>query len=98
VLTEGSMSIVQRDAEGRVAQRFVSFSPGMMFGEVAVLDGSGRSADAAADSDAVVYALPIGGLEELERTAPHVVVRLYRNIASHLSARLRSSTALVRSR
>jgi CRP-like cAMP-binding protein len=98
VLTEGSMSIVQRDAEGRVAQRFVSFSPGMMFGEVAVLDGSGRSADAAADTDAVVYALPIGGLEELERTAPHVVVRLYRNIASHLSARLRSSTALVRSR
>ena len=98
VLTEGSMSIVQRDAEGRVAQRFVSFSPGMMFGEVAVLDGSGRSADAAADTDAVVYALPIRGLEELERTVPHVVVRLYRNIASHLSARLRSSTALVRSR
>jgi anti-anti-sigma regulatory factor len=98
VLTEGSMSIVQRDAEGRVAQRFVSFSPGMMFGEVAVLDGSGRSADAAADTDAVVYALPISGLEELERTAPHVVVRLYRNIASHLSVRLRSSTALVRSR
>jgi len=98
VLTEGSISIEQRDAEGRAAQRFVSFSPGMMFGEVAVLDGSGRSADATADTDAVVYALPIRGLEELERSAPHVVIRLYRNIASHLSVRLRSSTALVRSR
>jgi sulfate permease, SulP family len=98
VLTEGSISIEQRDAEGRAAQRFVSFSPGMMFGEVAVLDGSGRSADATADTDAVVYALPIRGLEQLERTAPHVVIRMYRNIASHLSARLRSSTALIRAR
>lgn len=98
VLTEGSMSIVQRDAQGRAAQRFVSFSPGMMFGEVAVLDGSGRSADATADTDAVVYTLPIRGLEELERVAPHVVIRLYRNIAAHLSVRLRSSTSVVRSR
>ena len=98
VLTEGSMSIVQRDPQGKAAQRFVSFSPGMMFGEVAVLDGSGRSADATADTDAVVYALPIPELEELERTAPHIVIRLYRNIASHLSIRLRSSTTLVRSR
>lgn len=98
VLTEGSMSIVQRDAQGKAAQRFVSFSPGMMFGEVAVLDGSGRSADATADTDAVVYALPIPELEELERTAPHIVIRLYRNIASHLSIRLRSSTTLVHSR
>jgi MFS superfamily sulfate permease-like transporter len=98
VLTEGSMSIVQRDAQGRAVQRFISFSPGMMFGEVAVLDGSGRSADALADTDAVVYALPITGLEELERTAPNIVIRLYRNIAAHLSVRLRSSTALVRSR
>jgi sulfate permease, SulP family len=98
VLTAGSMSIVQHAAEGRAGQRFVSFSPGMTFGEVAVLDGSGRSADATADTDAVVFTLPILGLEELERTAPHVVVRLYRNIASHLSVRLRTATAVVRSR
>lgn len=98
VLTEGSMSIVQRDSAGRAGQRFVSFSPGMMFGEVALLDGSGRTADATADTDVVVYALSLGGLSDLEQSAPHVVVRLYRNIACHLSARLRTSTAVVRAR
>ena len=96
ILTSGSLSIVQRDAEGRSAQRFVSFSPGMMFGEVALLDGSGRSADAIADVDSVVFALHRTGLEELERIAPQVVVRLYRNMARHLSGRLRAASATVR--
>jgi anti-anti-sigma regulatory factor len=98
VLTEGSLSIVRRDSDGHAVQRFLSFSPGMMFGEVALLDGSGRSADAIADTDALVYSLSSEGLAELERSAPHVVVRLYRNIAAHLSARLRSSSVVVRRR
>lgn len=98
VLTEGSISIVQRDAAGRVAQRFLSFSPGMTFGEVALLDGSGRTADAIADTDAVVHALSKAGLESLERTAPHAVIHLYRNLATHLSTRLRSATAVTRPR
>jgi sulfate permease, SulP family len=86
VLTSGSISIVSG------ALRFLSFSPGMTFGEVALLDGSGRSADAVADTDAVVHALSRTDLASLELSAPLLVSRLYRNLAAHLSGRLRGAS------
>jgi anti-anti-sigma regulatory factor len=55
VLTQGSISII--GGKGPVRQRFVSFSPGIMIGEMSMLDGAGRSADAIADTDAVVWSL-----------------------------------------
>ena len=45
ILSAGSVSVLDRER----GQRFVSFSPGMSFGETAVLDGGGRTADAVAD-------------------------------------------------
>ena len=38
-------------------QRYLSISPGMIFGETAMLDGAGRSAGAVADVEATVHAL-----------------------------------------
>jgi anti-anti-sigma regulatory factor len=87
VLTAGSISIQSG------TMRFLSFSPGMTFGEVALLDGSGRSADAMADTDATVHALSRTDLAALEQRAPLLVSRLYRNLAAHLSGRLRGASA-----
>ncbi len=87
VLTAGSISIQSG------TMRFLSFSPGMTFGEVALLDGSGRSADAIADTEATVHALSRSDLAALEERAPLLVSRLYRNLASHLSGRLRGASA-----
>ena len=93
VLTEGSVSIVNAaDASGR-RQRFVSFSAGRMFGELAVLDGAGRTADAVADIDSVLWALTPEAISALDVIDHGLAAALYRNIAVHLSERLRAASA-----
>jgi len=89
LLTEGSVSVLDR-ARG---QRFVSFSPGMCFGETAVLDGGGRTADARADEASTVFELPAALLQALQREQPAVAALIYRNLALHLSERLRGAAA-----
>lgn len=89
ILGRGSISVVDRTR----AQRFVSFSPGMCFGETAVLDGGGRTADAVADVDSTVYALPAAALAEMHHVDPAIAARVYRNLAEHLSERLRAAAS-----
>lgn len=91
LLAQGSISIISGAAESR--QRYVSFSPGVMLGEIAMLDGAGRSADAVVDSDSVVYAFTREAFDGLRMTDPALGERLMRNIAVHLSERLRSAAA-----
>jgi len=88
LLTQGSVSIVS--ASG---QRYVSFSPATMLGELAMLDGQGRSAGAVADSDCVVHLLTREALSTLAATDPALCAVLYRNIALHLAGRLRVASA-----
>jgi sulfate permease, SulP family len=90
VLTQGSISIIGGGNGSR--QRFVSYSPGAMLGELAMLDGGSRTADAIADSDSVVYTLSREKFESLAQTDPVLGERLSRNIALNLSERLRSAT------
>jgi MFS superfamily sulfate permease-like transporter len=90
VLTQGSISIV--GGSKAVRQRFVSYSPGAMLGEIAMLDGGNRTADAVADSDSVVYRLSREKFDSLAETDPVIGERLARNIARNLSERLRSAT------
>ena len=89
VLTAGSVSVV----DAVRGQRFASFSPGMCFGETAVLDGGGRTADAVADEPSIVHELSVQACTELERTEPALAAKVYRNLATHLSQRLRAAAA-----
>lgn len=89
VVTAGSVSV--RDPAGN--HRYASFSPGMCFGETAVLDGAGRTADAVADAATVVHELSSPALADLQRTHPELAAQVYRNLARHLSARLRAAAA-----
>lgn len=91
VLALGSVSVVA--SEGAAPQRFVSISPGMMLGEAALLDGSARSADAVADTFALLYRLDHASLQALQDEQPAIAARLHRNIAVHLSVRLRAASA-----
>lgn len=91
VLTEGSVSIVHHGAGPD--QRFASFAAGVIFGETAMLDGQGRSADAIADGDATVHELTSDALDALIAADAALGARLMRNIALHLSERLRSASA-----
>jgi SulP family sulfate permease len=89
LLGRGSISVVDRAR----AQRFVTFSPGMCFGETAVLDGGGRTADAVADIDSTVYALPAAALATMRQADPAIAAQIYCNLAQHLSERLRAAAA-----
>jgi len=90
VLTQGSITVLYAgDTIDTTRQRYVSFSPGMMFGEVALLDGNGRAADAVADVESTVHELSRVSLEALRATDPDLCASLYRNIARHLAERLR---------
>ena len=102
VLTWGSVSIIGGGAAAdsgagpavaNVAHgpRMISYSPGALFGETAMLDGGGRSASAVADSDCTLHALSEDALAELAAADPPLGLRLMRNIALHLSQRLRSA-------
>ncbi len=90
VLTQGSISII--GGGNGLRQRYVSYSPGVMLGELAMLDGGSRTADAVADSNSVLYALTREKFDALAETDPALSARLARNIALHLSERLRSAT------
>lgn len=88
VLTQGSISVVGRTR----GPRFVSFSPGMTFGEMAMLDGGGRTANAEADMPSTVHALSVPAMARIEREHPALAAKVHRNLARHLSERLRSAS------
>ncbi len=90
VLTEGLISIVAAGSSQR--QRFLTVPPGMMFGETAMLDGSGRTAAAVADRASVVHRLDKAALESLSANDPKLGQRLALNIAIHLAERLRGAS------
>jgi SulP family sulfate permease len=90
LLTEGSISIIAAGVLER--QRLVTFSLGMMFGETAMLDGSGRTAAAIADRPSVVHALDKTAFERLSAADPTLGQRLALNIAIHLAERLRGAS------
>ena len=94
IVTAGSISVVgAAAADGSGQQRFVSFSPGMTLGETALLDGGGRTADGVADVDSTVFELSRAALQDLQASAPELTAQLYRNLARHLSERLRSAAS-----
>jgi len=88
VLTRGSVTVVAGDAT-----RYVSFSPGTALGELALLDGGGRSADAMADEDSELHRLSRAALARLAADEPALAAELYRRIALQLAGRLRVASA-----
>ncbi|CAN5182105.1 hypothetical protein BH11PSE9_BH11PSE9_02890 [soil metagenome] len=94
VLIEGSITVLsQALSPDGLPQRFVSFSPSMMLGEMAMLDGRGRTADARADVASLVYGLSKADLAALGQADAGIAAQLYRNMALHLAERLRVASA-----
>ena len=94
LLARGAVSITV-GVPGR-ANRLVTFAPGSIFGEAAMLDGGARSATAVAVEDAVVYSLSRAGLERLASSHPALANKLLLNLGRHLSGRLRQTTDALR--
>ncbi|MFO1395518.1 MAG: SulP family inorganic anion transporter [Burkholderiales bacterium] len=93
-LAKGSVSILADMAAGAgSAHRLASFAPGVIFGEMAMLDGGGRSAAAVADEASVVYVLTRANLDAIRAREPALASLVLLNVARQISARLRFTTA-----
>ncbi|MCA3243187.1 MAG: SLC26A/SulP transporter family protein [Rubrivivax sp.] len=92
-ISSGSVDVLSAPVPGSTAlrQRYVSLSPGMMLGETAMLDGGGRSGEAVAVGDTEVHALDQATLLRLRDEAPLLYAQVFRNVALHLSQRLRAA-------
>ncbi|MDM8552222.1 SLC26A/SulP transporter family protein [Desulfobacterales bacterium HSG2] len=96
LLTKGSVSVKIQLKESDRFKRLITFSPGVIFGEVALLDGKPRSADVWAEEDAEVYRLSLNDFELLRTEKPQVVIKLLLNIAKEFSRNLRRISNEVR--
>jgi len=96
LLASGRVSICLSLRARALRQRLSTISPGVAFGELALLDGGKRSADAIADEPALCYVLPIDKLQELAKHHPNIESKLIFNIGRELSARLRRADAEIR--
>jgi len=90
-----TVSVQLPDAAPR-SRRLGTFSPGVMLGEMAVIEGTARSADALAVSDCVLYALDGSTLERMRAQDPDLHGRFMLNMARHLAGRLRHVTLALR--
>ena len=97
LLAAGRVSICLNIKNGARRQRLSTLTPGLAFGDLALLDGGTRSADVIADEPTVCYVLATAKLDALARSHPEIQSKLIFNIGRELSARLRRADAEIRS-
>ena len=87
-LNRGRASATLPRANG-ATKRLGTFSPGMVFGEMALLDESPRSATVTADTEVECDLLQIADFERLGESHPHIIQVMMRNFAVSLSRNLK---------
>jgi glutaminase len=97
LVAAGSATVGLRLANGQGKRRLSTITPGLAFGELALLDGGARSADVIADDAVMCYIVPIAKLEILARNHPEIRTKLIFNIGRELTARLRRADREIRS-
>lgn len=91
IVTKGALSIRLPQPGGR-GKRLAAFGPGALIGEMAVLTGAPRSADALADEASELLELHVRDLRKLESQQPTIAAALLRTVAIVLAERVRNTT------
>ena len=94
-LLHGEASVLV-DLPGGGVRRLTTCTPGMLFGEMAILERRPPSADVRADGPVECYAMSLERFEQLTATHPDIKVKLLENFARRLSLRVRKLTDEVR--
>jgi len=89
-LLRGKVSAWVPDGQGE-EMRVSTFSSGMAFGEMALIDRSPRSAKVVSDSEVEVARLDASDFDALEDSCPRLYAVILRNLARLLSGRLRKA-------
>ena len=95
VIAKGSASVRLRLSGAERETRLITFSPGTVFGEVALLDQEARSATVEADEELVCYVLTRQNFEKLTREHSAVAIKLLTNLGRELSGRLRRANRTI---
>lgn len=95
-MTKGCVSIKTKLQNINRRKRLVTFSPGVVFGEMAFLDGSVRSADVYVEEDSKVMVLPYDQFTALQQQNPLLSHKFITSIAIELNTRLRTTSAELR--
>jgi CRP-like cAMP-binding protein/anti-anti-sigma regulatory factor len=88
IVSQGSASVILASPNGS-RKRLASFSAGMAFGEMAIMDGRPRSATVIADTELKCHLLDVSDLKGLTETSPAILIKLLENISLSLSDKLR---------
>lgn len=90
-LISGEVSINLHPKDGSQIKRIATFSAGMCFGELALIEQSTRTADVVADSSVECYVLDVDTLNQLYLVDINLKVILLENLSKKLSKNLRQS-------
>lgn len=77
-------------------RRIASFAPGTVFGELALLEGQPRNADAVVRGAGTVWELRREALTEIGEKHPEIASRILLNLGRSLAGRVRTTTAGLR--
>jgi SulP family sulfate permease len=88
-LLSGEVSVKLRIGDKDRFKRLVTYSPGVIFGEISFLDGSPRAAGVWVDEDARLLILSYKRFLALREASPEVAIKLTLNIAREQSLNLR---------
>lgn len=94
IIAHGSASVCIRLNEEYQA-RLITFSPGTLFGEIALLDQEMRSASVLADENLVCYVLTRADFLIVSQQYPFIAIKLLKNLARELSSRLRRANRTI---
>ena len=87
-LAKGKASVFIPSESG-ARKRLSTFSAGMVFGEIAVIDRSSRTATIIADSEVICDVLSLEDFERLGSTQPGIRIKLLENLSLCLCRRMR---------
>lgn len=96
VLVEGEITIGLRIDGQSELHRLSTITPGIVFGEMALIDEMPRSAEAICQTPVVLKSLSKDAFERMRSAAPHLFAMLLKNIAYEVSVRLRLTNQQVR--
>ncbi|MEO8383872.1 MAG: SulP family inorganic anion transporter [Betaproteobacteria bacterium] len=96
VITKGEVSIKLKLPGTTRLQRLATFGPGMVFGEMALIEGKPRSAEAHVMQDSIVYSLSATNFEMLRQQHPTVAFAIIGSLTRQLAARLRTTSEQLR--
>lgn len=90
LLAEGQVSIKITLPDGKI-KRLATLSPGLVFGEMAWIERSERSADVTVDTDAVCYTLDIDDFDAMMADHSQIKVKVLGNLLKIFTRNLRKA-------